>query len=275
MTTTLDTAPERTTLLPSGLVERLAGLVTVADGRPRQQSFSPFDGALVGEVPTCTADDVEQAVRRARTAQREWAQRPLADRVAVLRRYHDLLLARQQQVLDVTQVETGKARVSAFEELLDAAMTARYYASTAARHLKPTRRQGAVPGLTKAVEHHHPRGVIGVISPWNYPLTLAVSDALPALVAGNAVVIKPDAQTPFTALIAIELLYEAGLPRELFQVVTGAGRVLGTPMIERVDYLMFTGSTQTGRLIAEQCGRRLIGFSAMSRPVCVEPVNIR
>jgi len=262
MTTTLDTAPERTTLLPSGLVERLAGLVTVADGRPRQQSFSPFDGALVGEVPTCTADDVEQAVRRARTAQREWAQRPLADRVAVLRRYHDLLLARQQQVLDVTQVETGKARVSAFEELLDAAMTARYYASTAARHLKPTRRQGAVPGLTKAVEHHHPRGVIGVISPWNYPLTLAVSDALPALVAGNAVVIKPDAQTPFTALIAIELLYEAGLPRELFQVVTGAGRVLGTPMIERVDYLMFTGSTQTGRLIAEQCGRRLIGFSA-------------
>jgi succinate-semialdehyde dehydrogenase/glutarate-semialdehyde dehydrogenase len=124
------------------------------------------------------------------------------------------------------------------------------------------RRQGAVPGLTKAVEHHHPKGVVGVISPWNYPLTLAVSDAIPALLAGNAVVIKPDAQTPFTALIAIELLVEAGLPRELFQVVTGAGRVLGTPMIERVDYLMFTGSTTTGRLIAEQCARRLIGFSA-------------
>ena len=186
MTTTVETALDRSTPLPTGLVERLAALVTAAEGRPRQQSFSPFDGALVGEVPTCTAEDVEEAVRRARTAQRDWAQRPLAARVAVLRRYHDLLLARQAQVLDVAQVETGKARVNAFEELADAAMTARYYANTAAKHLKPTRRQGAVPGLTKAMEHHHPKGVIGVISPWNYPLTLAVSDAIPALSAGNA-----------------------------------------------------------------------------------------
>ena len=89
-----------------------------------------------------------------------------------------------------------------------------------------------------------------------------MSDAVPALIAGNAVVIKPDAQTPFTALLAFELLFEAGLPRELLGIVTGAGRVLGSPMIDRVDYLMFTGSTETGRIIAEQCGRRLIGFSA-------------
>ena len=263
MTSTLDrsTAPPAPVLDPA-LVERLAAIVVAAPGRPRQASYAPFDGSLVGEVPTCTEDDVEEAVRRARAAQRAWAARPLAERTAVLMRYHDLLLARQAQVLDVAQAETGKARVNAFDELADAAMTARYYARTAARHLRPTRRQGAVPGLTKAVEHHHPKGVVGVISPWNYPLTLAVSDALPALVAGNAVVIKPDAQTPFTALVAIELLYEAGLPRDLFTVVTGAGRVLGAPMIERVDYLMFTGSTQTGKLIAEQCARRLIGFSA-------------
>jgi succinate-semialdehyde dehydrogenase/glutarate-semialdehyde dehydrogenase len=261
MTSTLPTTTA-TSLLPAGLTQRLAGLVTASADRPRQPSYAPFDGSLVGEVPICDGDDVREAVRRARTAQRAWATRPVAERAAVMLRYHDLLLTRQEQVLDVAQVETGKARVNAFEELADVAMTARYYANTTARHLRPRRRQGALPGLTRTVEHHHPKGVVGVISPWNYPLTLAVSDAIPALLAGNGVVLKPDAQTPFTALVAVELLVEAGLPRELFQVVTGAGPELGPPLIEQVDYVMFTGSTQTGRLIAEQCGRRLIGFSA-------------
>ncbi len=262
--TTAELAPTTTTPGPLGpdLVARLAALVTAAPGRPRQASYAPFDGALIGEVPTCTAEDVVEAQRRARAAQVEWAARPLAERRAVMLRYHDLVLERQEEILDVAQVETGKARVSAFEELADVAMTARYYANTARRHLRATRRQGALPVLTRTVEHHHPKGVIGVISPWNYPLTLAVSDAIPALLAGNGIVLKPDAQTPFTALIAVELLFEAGLPRDLFQVVTGAGKVLGTPLIEGVDYLMFTGSTATGRIVAEQCARRLIGFSA-------------
>jgi succinate-semialdehyde dehydrogenase/glutarate-semialdehyde dehydrogenase len=244
------------------MIERLASLVTAAPGRATQGSFSPFDGTVVGEVPTCTADDVVEAVARARVAQRAWAIRRLADRCEILLAYHDLVLDTQEQLLDIAQAETGKARISAFEEMADVAMTARYYANSAPKHLKPVRRQGALPLLTRTTEYHHPKGVVGVISPWNYPLTLAVSDAIPALLAGNAIVLKPDAQTPFTALIAVELLRKAGLPPELFQVVTGAGRVLGTPMIEHVDFLMFTGSTATGRLIAEQCGRRLIGFSA-------------
>jgi succinate-semialdehyde dehydrogenase/glutarate-semialdehyde dehydrogenase len=244
------------------LVQRLAStVVTAAPGRLVQPSFAPFDGALIGEVPICTANDVTEAVRRAREAQRTWASTPIGVRAKVLLRYHDLLLDRQAYLLDVTQVETGKARVSAYEELADAALTARYYARSAKSYLRPRRRQGAALRLTKTVEHQHPKGVIGVITPWNYPLTLAVSDALPALVAGNAVVLKPDSQTPFTALAAVELLYEAGLPPDLFGVVTGDGPTLGPPLVDNVDYLMFTGSTATGRLLAEQCGRRLIGFS--------------
>ena len=107
-----------------------------------------------------------------------------------------------------------------------------------------------------------PKGVVGVISPWNYPLTLAVSDAIPALLAGNAVLLKPDSQTPFCALATLDLLRRAGLPQDLFQVVTGPGAELGPAMVDAVDALMFTGSTATGRLLAEQCGRRLITFSA-------------
>jgi succinate-semialdehyde dehydrogenase/glutarate-semialdehyde dehydrogenase len=106
-----------------------------------------------------------------------------------------------------------------------------------------------------------PKGVVGIISPWNYPFTMALSDGLPALLAGNAVVHKPDAQTMLSALLGAQLLEEAGFPRELWQIVAGPGRVLGSELIRRSDYVCFTGSTATGRLIAEQAGQNLIGCS--------------
>ncbi len=157
MTTAAQLSPVTTGPLDPALVARLAGLVTAAPGRPTQTSYAPFDGAVIGEVPTCTAEDVREAQRRARAAQAAWAARPLADRCAVMRRFHDLVLERQEQVLDVAQAETGKARISAFEELADVAMTARYYANTAGRHLRPRRRQGALPVLTRTVEPTTPR----------------------------------------------------------------------------------------------------------------------
>ncbi len=122
-------------------------------------------------------------------------------------------------------------------------------------------RRGALPGLTSTREYRHPKGVVGNISPWNYPLTLAVTDALPAFMAGNAVVLKPDRQTSFTALLAAELLDEAGLPRDLFVVVTGEGWETGPALIGEVDYIAFTGSTATGRTVARQAGERLTGCS--------------
>jgi len=240
----------------------LADLVTTAADRPPHASRAPFDGTLIGEVPLCTADDVALAVSRARAAQPAWAGLPIGRRCAIARRFADLVLEREAEILDLVQAETGKSRMSAFEELADVALTAAYYARTAARHLHPRHRRGAIPVLTKTVELRQPKGVVGVISPWNYPLTLAVSDAVPALLAGNAVVLKPDSQTPFTALLAVQLLRDAGLPREVFHVVTGPGATLGTPLIDGVDYLMFTGSTRTGRTVGQQCAERLIGFSA-------------
>jgi succinate-semialdehyde dehydrogenase/glutarate-semialdehyde dehydrogenase len=255
-------APESAALAPE-LAARLLRRVTLAPGEHASQpSYAPFTGELVGRVPVCTEVDVDAAVRLARAAQQKWARTSAAHRRRIFLRYHDLVLDRQDEILDLVQLETGKARKSAFEELADVAIVSRYYAHTAARQLRPRRRWGALPGLTAATEYYHPKGVVGIIAPWNYPLTLPITDAIPALLAGNGVVLKPDSQTPFTALLGVNLLREAGLPEDLFQVITGAGRSIGTPMIDRVDYLMFTGSTATGRHIAAQCGQRLIGFSA-------------
>jgi succinate-semialdehyde dehydrogenase/glutarate-semialdehyde dehydrogenase len=257
-------APAATGALRPGRMEtdRLATRINVKDGRETRAVTSPLTGEVIGEVPLGTADDVAVAVAECRRVQRRWAALPVKERAAVLLRYHDLVLEHQDELLDLIQAENGKARVWAFEEIMDQAVTARYYARLAPRALKATTRMTAVPGLVTAKEHHVPKGVIGVISPWNYPLVLAVSDALAALVAGNGIVIKPDSQTPFTALRAFELLEQAGLPEGLVQVVTGPGTEVGTAIIETTDYVMFTGSTQTGRTVAKQAAERLIGFSA-------------
>ncbi len=243
------------------LLDRLAGRTTTMGGRDAVPVHIPFTGEVLGHVPRCSADDVREAIRRAREAQRTWAQTSIAHRQRIFLRFHDRLLRRQDEALDLIQLESGKARRHAFEEVLDTAMVARYYANTAEDYLKARRRKGAIPGMTTTWEAFHPRGVIGFIAPWNYPLTLSVTDAIPALLAGNGAVLKPDQQTPFTALWAAELLLDAGLPAGLFQIVTGEGRELGAPLIEGVDFISFTGSTETGRTIGRLAGENLIDCS--------------
>jgi succinate-semialdehyde dehydrogenase/glutarate-semialdehyde dehydrogenase len=179
----------------------------------------------------------------------------------VLLRFHDLVLERQAEVLDLIQLETGKARLHAHEEVQAVAVAARHYGRRAAAYLGRKRHAGAVPVLTQVTEVRHPRGVVGQIAPWNYPLELSVGDALPAFVAGNAVVMKPDTETCLTALWARDLLIEAGLPAEVFQVVLGDGPVIGPEVVRHADYVSFTGSTRTGREVAQGAAARLVGVS--------------
>jgi succinate-semialdehyde dehydrogenase/glutarate-semialdehyde dehydrogenase len=127
--------------------------------------------------------------------------------------------------------------------------------------LKPRRALGVFPGLTKAWELRHAKGVVGIISPWNYPFELAASDAIPALLAGNGVVSKPDSQTVLTALWAHELMEESGLPPRLWHIVAGAGPVIGPAVIESADFVSFTGSTPTGREVATRAAASLTGVS--------------
>lgn len=247
--------------LDPALVARLHSRLVAAPEADRVTVLAPFTGEPLHRLPQSTPDDVALAFRAAGRAQREWAEVPPAARGRILLRFHDLLLQRRDEGLDVVQWETGKARRDALEELLDVCINARHYARDGVRLLRPRRQRGALPGLVGVRELHHPKGVVGVIAPWNYPLTLAASDAIPALMAGNGVVVKPDNQTALTALWVTDLMAQAGMPESLVQVVAGDGPVVGPQVVEHADFVMFTGSTQTGRQVARRCGERLIGCS--------------
>jgi succinate-semialdehyde dehydrogenase/glutarate-semialdehyde dehydrogenase len=222
---------------------------------------TPVTDDAIGAVPDMAPDEVAEAVERAREAQTDWAARSVESRAAVVERFADLVVAHREELLDVVQLETGKARHHAVEELLDVPTASSYYARNGPEMLAESGRSTALPIATTATVTYEPVGVVGVISPWNYPLTLSMADAIPALVAGNAVVCKPDEHTPFIALLLAELLEEAGLPPDLFQVVTGEGGTVGPALIDEIDYVAFTGGTETGRTVAEQAGRNLIGTS--------------
>jgi succinate-semialdehyde dehydrogenase / glutarate-semialdehyde dehydrogenase len=242
-------------------VERLTSGFVVGAQPERMTTYAPFTGKPIADVPQSMPHDVERAAAAAREAQPAWAARTVAERARVVLRFHDLLLQRRHEALDLVQLESGKARASAFEELAGVAAHARVVARRGPGYLRSQRRAGAIPVLTRTVEHHRPKGVVGVISPWNYPLVLGASDAVAALLAGNAVVQKPDSQTPLTAAWVIELIREAGLPERLWQLVLGDGPTVGGAIVDNVDYVCFTGSTATGRNVAQRAAARLIGTS--------------
>lgn len=253
------------TPLPASLtasrVRELTNLVRSSEVAPAVTTYAPFSGAVLAELPQCTPEDVLAAAERARVAQRSWAARSIEDRAAVFLRLHDLVLAARDDLMDIIQAENGKARRDAYLEVADVAITCRYYARTAAKALAPKGRTGLIPGLTQVEELRHPKGIVTIISPWNYPLSLGIGDTIPALLAGNAVVQKADNQTALTALFALQLAQKAGLPEDIWQLVLGRGSAIGDPLLDIANYVMFTGSTASGRNIAAEAGRRLIDCS--------------
>ncbi|HWG27966.1 succinic semialdehyde dehydrogenase [Actinospica sp.] len=247
--------------LPREFAARLVDQLTVGSNPQSVEIVAPLTGETIVELPQSGPGDVRHAFEKARAAQAAWAARPVGERCAVLRRLHDLLLDNSEHLLSLLQVETGKTRLHAFEEIGVSAATARHYAHSARGYLRPRHKLGVLPIITKVTEYRQPKGVVGVITPWNYPLALAAMDILPALVAGNGVVHKPDNQTALSGVYLRQLAVQAGLPAELWQVVTGDGPVTGPAVVDHADYVAFTGSTRTGRQVAQQAAGRLIGCS--------------
>ena len=251
----------RSTRVSAGDLEALAARVSTEGQREGIAVSAPAVDEVVGSVPACAPADVERAVARARTAREHWTSQSPERRGEVLRRFGELVLDHRAVCADVVQLETGKVRRHALEEVASIPNETGYYAKRTPEWLASEPRASTLPGVTTTRVSREPVGVVGVISPWNYPLALSVTDAIPALAAGCPVVLKPDERTPFAALLLADLFEQAGGPPDALQVVTGEGDAVGPALIDAVDYVAFTGGIETGRIVAERAGRNLVDCS--------------
>ncbi len=235
--------------------------VQAQSGTHYLESIDPASGEVIARFEVTPPTEVAGALERARQAQEEWARKPPRERCALLRRLRDVLFARRLEIAEVITREAGKPRVeSLLAEVMLILDTADYYARKAPRMLRPER----VPHHSLAVKaksgwlQYEPWGVLGVISPWNYPISIPFGVLIPAIVAGNAVVLKPSELTPWCGALVGELFEQAGLPAGVLQIIQGQGDV-GAALIEAgPDKVVFTGSVATGRRVAEACARKLI-----------------
>jgi acyl-CoA reductase-like NAD-dependent aldehyde dehydrogenase len=224
---------------------------------------NPATGETVATVPDLDADVVASIAKRARAAQPEWEAYGFDGRARIMLRAQKWLMDNADQVIATIISETGKTFEDAsLAEISYAGNAFGFWAKHAGEYLADERVKSSqllVKGK-KLIVRHRPLGLIGVIGPWNYPLTNSFGDCIPALMAGNSVILKPSEVTPLTSLLMAEGLRECGIPDDVFQVATGRGAT-GAALIEHVDMIMFTGSTRTGRKVAEAAGRRLIPAS--------------
>ena len=223
---------------------------------------NPATGEVVGHVPDMT-NEVPAIVARAAAAQPAWEARGFAARAAVMEDCRRWLVANRHEIVASAVRESGMSYEEAlFYEIFVTAEGLRFWAKRSAGFLRDER----VPARTvfalgrKVIVRRRPLGVVGVIAPWNFPIVLGIGDALPALMAGNAVVLKPSELTPLTTRMVIDGFRSAGMPEDVFVCATGDGRT-GAALVDHVDMIMFTGSTATGRKVAARAGERLIPCS--------------
>lgn len=224
---------------------------------------NPATLETVAELPVAQATDVAAAVSRARVAQAAWQTTSFQERAQLLYRLRDLLLDEGDKLADILTAETGRPRAEVYgNELFYLCDAIGSWAKKSAGYLQPQNIRPHFPLLKtkKVVSIYAPRGVIGIISPWNFPLTMTLGEALPALMAGNAVVIKPSELTPLSAIFGADIARQAGFPEHLIQVVDGHGAT-GAALVDHADMIAFTGSVETGREVMRRAADRLIPVS--------------
>jgi alpha-ketoglutaric semialdehyde dehydrogenase len=210
---------------------------------------------LIGRFPDSDGRDLADAVRSAKRGFALWSKTPAPARGDVLRRVGDLLVERKEAIADAMTREMGKVLAETRGDVQEGIDTA-YYAATEGRRLFGH----TVPSELRskwAMSYRRPIGVVGLITPFNFPLAIPTWKMFPALLCGNAVIIKPSEDVPHTVHLLVEILLEAGLPPEVVQLVHGRGETIGKALVEHpeVPVISFTGSTETGALIGETCGR--------------------
>jgi acyl-CoA reductase-like NAD-dependent aldehyde dehydrogenase len=236
------------------------GAAPAAEGIPVE---NPATGEIIATVPELSAEQVAEMAARGRAAQPGWEAYGFDGRARVLLRAQKWVMDNAERIVSTIVSETGKTFEDAeLAEIGYAGAAFGFWAKFGPDYLADERiksSQMLVKGK-KLINRYRPLGLIGVIGPWNYPLTNSFGDCIPALMAGNAVILKPSEVTPLTSLLMAEGLRECGMPEDVMQIATGRGAT-GAALIEHVDMIMFTGSTRTGRKVAETAARRLIPAS--------------
>jgi len=222
------------------------------------ESRNPATGELLGTVPEMDEHQVHDAVKRARGAAGDWAALPVDRRVDHLLDVRDLMLDRVDDLVALVCAETGKTRLEAlFSEIMVTAETIAHYAKRAPKVLAPERVSPGLFRTKRAVKFHEPFGVVGVISPWNYPFTLTMTPVVTALLAGSTVVLKPSEVTPLVGVAVGDLFRDVGAHPDIVQVVTGGGATGHAVVTGGVDKIAFTGSVATGRKVMQAAAERL------------------
>ncbi|MEH3052916.1 MAG: aldehyde dehydrogenase family protein [Patulibacter minatonensis] len=261
---TLDAAEAPTQVQPSAPTAEAPKVEpTPAAPKPTLVVRNPATGKVIAELPAITADEVPALVERARAVQGRWEAIGVHERARLFKQLRKWLYAHQEEFTDTISREGGKPAEDAFYlEWIYAMSSLSYWPRVAPSILADKRkwaRNRLFPGNT-TVERYVPHGVVGIIGPWNYPFVNSIGDAIPALLAGNAVILKPASKTPLTSLLVQRGMREVGFPDDVFQVAVGPGPV-GGAMVDHVDMIMFTGSTEVGKGVARQAAERLIPFS--------------
>jgi acyl-CoA reductase-like NAD-dependent aldehyde dehydrogenase/choline dehydrogenase-like flavoprotein len=240
-----------------------AGPATEAPTQAEIPVTNPATGETLATVPELGADDVARMVAVAREAQPTWAAIGSGGRAEVLLAARDWMAANAERVVTTIVAETGRpADETQFAELSYGLSALEFWPKMAPHYLADEEIQSASPFVRgrKLVVRYAPLGVVGVIGPWNYPLNNSFGDCIPALAAGNAVVLKPSEQTPLTSLLMVEMLAECDLPEGIFQVATGRGET-GAALVDEVDMVMFTGSVETGKRVMARAAQTLTPVS--------------
>jgi acyl-CoA reductase-like NAD-dependent aldehyde dehydrogenase len=223
------------------------------------QVVSPVDGSIFAEIPLATEREIDAVLSRAAAVQRGWAATPLAERVSVCERMVQWMLDRADEIGTELTWQMGRPVAHTSNEIRRGFQErARYMcaiADTALADVQPP----AAPGIRRLIRHE-PLGVVLVLAPWNYPYLTSVNAVVPALVAGNTVVLKMSQQTPLVASRYVDAFAAAGLPRGVFDIVhadhDAVLRMIGDP---RVSFVSFTGSVEAGRAVQQAAARRFLG----------------
>ena len=233
---------------------------SASGARRRLRISSPVTREPIGEIEVQTAEDVRAAMEIARKAQPEWAALSFEERARYLTRALRILIDRHEEFIDVVLRETGKTRLEAlYMEIVASCDVLQYYAKRSGKILRDRRVRMHLVGLLKKMRIvYRPLGVVGIITPWNGPFILSLNPTVQALMAGNAVLLKPSEVTPYSGRLVADLFEAAGLPEGLLSVLLGDGET-GRALAEvGVNKISFTGSVETGRKVAEACARQLL-----------------